>query len=327
MGTTVTLQDLIPEIVSEVASAQIVTKAALIESGIAVGDYGNKSIREGGTTVKVPFLRKLTGDAEVLQEGVPLTASNVSADQDIGVICHRGKAFQYTTLAEIVTGKDINQIIGEQLGDFWAKVYDKALLSVLKGALPDTHKHDVSQSQFGQADVVIDAPKAIDAMALLGDNADNFEIIIMHSKVHADLLKQHLIQFPDSASTDELIRTGKFGTFLGRPIIVSDSVTSETYTLSDNSGNTETRRKYYTFIAQRGTMYLGFQRDLMTEYDKDILAQTNYLVTHAHFCPHLKGVRWAANLLNPSDAQLATGTNWTKVWEDKAIRIVALITN
>jgi len=329
MATTATLKDLIPEVVSEVASAQIVTKTALIQAGVAVGDYANADIRQGGTTIQVPFIPEITGDAEVLVEGQPLTPSDVTAGKDIGVVCHRGKAFRYTTLAELATGKDINQIIGEQLGQFWARVYDKALLSVLKGALPDTHKLDVSQKEFGQPDVTISVNAIIDAMSLIGDNADNFEVIIMHSKVYADLLKAQLVHFPSSGATEELLRRGEFGTLLGRRIIVSDSVTSETYTLTDpnNSQNTETRRRYYTYIAQPGAMYLGFQRDLITEQDKDILEQTSYLVSHAHFVPHLKGVSWNSSTLNPSDAQLATSANWQKVWTDKAIRVVALITN
>lgn len=326
MGTTTTLQDLIPEVVSEMASAKVVEKTALIQAGVAVGDYENVNIRDGGTTIKVPFIPEFTGDAEVLTEGTPLTASDVSADQDIGVICHRGKAFRYTTLAEIATGRNINAIIGEQLGSFWAKVYDKALLSVLKGALPNSHKLDVSQDTYGQPDVTIDIPKLIDAMNLIGDNADNFEVVIMHSKVYTDLLKNQLVQFPNSNSTEQLIRQGEFGTVLGRRIIVSDSVTSETYQLTDGT-NTENRQKFYTFIAQRGAMYLGFQRDLMTEQDKDILAQTSYLVSQAHFCPHLKGVSWNTNATNPADTDLATAGNWKKVWPDKAIRVVALITN
>ncbi len=327
MGTTTTLKELIPEVVSEVASAQIVTRNALIRAGVAVGDYENVNIRDGGTTIKVPFIPEFTGSAEVMVENTPLTPSDVSSAQDIGVICHRGKAFRYTTLAQLATGKDINTIIGEQLGNFWAKNYDASLLSVLKGALPNTHINDVSQNTYGQPDVTIDTPKVIDTMALIGDNADNFEVIIMHSKVYTDLLKEQLIQFPNSANTDQLIRQGVFGTLLGREIIVSDSVTSETYTLTDANNNTETRQRFYTFIAQRGAMYMGFQRDLMTEQDKDILAQTNYLVSHAHYCPHLKGVSWNTNLTNPADTDLATAANWQKVWDDKAIRVVGLVTN
>jgi len=65
----------------------------------------------------------------------------------------------------------------------------------------------------------------------------------------------------------------------------------------------------------------------MTEEDKDILAQKKYLVSTAHYVPHLKGVKWNSSVLNPSDAELANPYNWQKVWDDKAIRVVALITN
>ncbi len=327
MLTSQDVKALIPEAVSEYAVVTVVEKTALLNSGVATPDYGNLDLSKGGDFIKVPYIPDFTGDAEVLTEGTALTPAGFTAGEDVGVVCRRGKAWAYTTIAEVASGKDINQIIGERLGRFWARVYDKSLLSVLKGALPDTHKLDVSQTQYGQPDVTIDIPKIIDAMNLLGDNADNFEVVIMHSKVYTDLLKAQLVQFPNSASTEQLIKQGEFGTILGRRIIVSDAVTSETYTLSDGQGNTETRKKYYTFIAQPGAMYFAFQKDLMTEQDKDILAQQNFLVSTAHYVPHLKGVKWNSSTVNPSDAQLANPANWKKVWEDKAIRVVALITN
>ena len=325
--TSEQLKALIPEVVSEIALSVVVEKTALIQSGVAVPDYGRIDLTKGGDLIKIPFIPDFSGDAEVLDENNPLTPGSFAAEEDVGVVCRRGRAWAYTTIAEVATGKDINQIIGERLGRFWARVYDKSLLSVLKGALPDTHKIDFSQKEFGQPDVTIDIPKIIDAMGLVGDNADNFEIIIMHSKVYTDLLKNQLIQFPNSANTEQLVREGEFGRVLGRRIIVSDSVTAETYTLDDNSGNTETRYRYYTFIAQPGAMYFAFQRELMTEEDKDILAQKKYLVSTAHYVPHLKGVKWNSSILNPSDAELAYPGNWQKVWDDKAIRVVALITN
>lgn len=325
--TSEQLKALIPEVVSEIALSVVVEKTALIQSGVAVPDYGRIDLTKGGDLIKIPFIPDFSGDAEVLDENNPLTPGSFAAEEDVGVVCRRGRAWAYTTIAEVATGKDINQIIGERLGRFWARVYDKSLLSVLKGALPDTHKIDFSQKDFGQPDVTIDIPKIIDAMGLIGDNADNFEIIIMHSKVYTDLLKNQLIQFPNSANTEQLIREGEFGRVLGRRIIVSDSVTAETYTLDDGSGNTETRYRYYTFIAQPGAMYFAFQRELMTEEDKDILAQKKYLVSTAHYVPHLKGVKWNSSVLNPSDAELANPYNWQKVWDDKAIRVVALITN
>ncbi|GAB6066020.1 hypothetical protein JCM9492_11120 [Aquifex pyrophilus] len=321
------IQALIPEVVSEIAVSVVVEKTALVQSGVAVPDYGRIDLTKGGDTIRIPFIPDFTGDAEVLQEGTALTPAGFTAGEDVGVVCRRGKAWAYTTIAEIASGKDINQIIGERLGRFWAKVYDKSLLSVLKGALPNTHKNDVSQQEYGQPDITIDLNKIIDTLQLLGDNADNVEVVVMHSKVYTDLLKANLVQFPNSQTTDQLIRQGEFGTILGRRIIVSDATTVEAYTLDDGSGNTETRYRYYTYFCQPGAMYFAFQREVMTEQDKDILAQQNYLVSQAHYVPHLKGVKWNSTTLNPPDTELANPANWQKVWDDKAIRVVALITN
>ncbi|NPA76754.1 MAG: hypothetical protein GXN93_03295 [Candidatus Diapherotrites archaeon] len=92
-------------------------------------------------------------------------------------------------------------------------------------------------------------------------------------------------------------------------------------------GSITNAKRYTTFLAARGCMYFGFQRDLSLETDKDILAQEEFLVTTAHFCPHLRGVKWKVTTTNPDNATLATASNWERVWPEKAIRIVALKTN
>jgi len=119
---------IIPEVVSEVASAVIVEKTALIQSGVATGDYNNANITEGGHFVQVPFWDELTGPDEVMQEGTALTPDKITMSKDIGVICHRGKAWSSSELAKIVSGSDPTRAIGEQLGNYWAKRYDVALI-------------------------------------------------------------------------------------------------------------------------------------------------------------------------------------------------------
>jgi hypothetical protein len=65
----------------------------------------------------------------------------------------------------------------------------------------------------------------------------------------------------------------------------------------------------------------------MTEVDRVALAHETHLVTRRRFILHPRGVRWigsAASASGPSDAELTTGTNWSKVYADKNIRIVAI---
>jgi len=325
------IQDLIvPEVVGEIASALMIDKTAIVGSGVASPDYNNVDIRKGGEFCKVPFWNEAEGEDEVLAEGNILTPDKVTMGEDIGVVLHRGKAWSAYTLAKIVSGRDPNRAVGEQLANFWGKRYDAALLSVLKGAfsgpLKDTHVLDVSAPDASTYPVIAKPEHFVDAMGLLGDNMqDAFEVIIMHSKVYADLVKQGLIQFGQTVMGQQIIETGGLPTLLGRRVIVSDACPVEEYVIDATTG--ATGKKYTTFIAGRGVMYFGFQREITIETDKDILAQEEVMVTTVHFCAHLKGVKWAVTTTNPNNATLATGTNWQKVWPDKAIRIVALKTN
>ena len=315
---------IIPEVVSEVASAVIVEKTALIKSGVATADYNNVNIKSGGEFIKVPFWSELTGDDEVISDAETwsLTPDKITQYEDIGVICHRGRAWSSAELAAIVSGSDPTRAIGEQLGNYWSKRYDAALISVLKGALPSTHINDISQQTDGQPPVSATVEALIDTMGLLGDNANEFTTIIMHSKVYNDFLKAGLIQFGQTNLSNVILENGEIPTLLGRRVIVSDNVPVETY----NTGTTN-YTKYTTYIAQNGAMYFGFQRELVTETDRDILGFRDYLSTQVHFCPHLRGVKWATTTTNPDNTTLATPTNWQKVYPDKAIRVVALKSN
>ena len=319
------IKDLIVEdVVSEVASAVIVEKTALIKSGVATADYNNVNIKEGGNFVKVPFWRELTGEDEVITdaEDFALTPDKITQDEDIGVICHRGRAWSSAELAAIVSGSDPTKAIGEQIGNYWAKRYDTALISVLSGALPNTHINDISQKEEGKEPIIATVEALIDTMGLIGDNANEFTTIIMHSKVYNDFLKAGLIQFGQTNLSNVILESGNIPTLLGRRIIVSDNVPTETYKVGNS-----TYKRYTTYIAQNGAMYFGFQRELITETDGDILGFRDYISTQVHFCPHLRGVKWATTKTNPNNNELSNPSNWQKVYPDKAIRVVALKSN
>ncbi len=326
MGTRIS-DLIIPEVVSEVASALIIGRPAIVNSGIAVQDYNNVDIREGGEFFKVPFWNEVSGDDEVLQEETPLTPGKITMGQDIGVVCHRGKAWSASDLAKIISGEDPNRQVAEQMANYWAKRYDAALLAVLKGVfsgpLKDTHVLDRGATAEADYPRTVKVEDFVDAMSLLGDEMGVFTAIIMHSKVYADLQKQGLITFGQTVMGQRIIETGEIPTFMGRRVVVNDNVPVETYTVESITD----AKKYTTFISAPGVMYFGFQRELQVEVDRDILSFEDYLSTSVHFGAHLKGVKWAVTTTNPDNATLSTGTNWAKVFPDKAIKIVALKTN
>src|SRR6056297_1573670 len=108
----------VPEILSDMVSAQIVKYADFLKLGIATKDYGNKDISDGGHFAKVPFYDQLTGDDEVITDSSSLVPGKITTDTDIGVVCHRGKAWASRELAAIVSGDDPMKEIAKQVASY-----------------------------------------------------------------------------------------------------------------------------------------------------------------------------------------------------------------
>lgn len=316
----------VPEILSDMVSAQISKYADFLKLGIATKDYGNKDISEGGHFANVPFYDQLAGDDEVITDSTSLTPGKITTDTDIGVVCHRGKAWASRDLAAILSGDDPQKEIAKQVASFWGKKMTTAMVNVLNGifypstgALASTHYSKVGVDS-GTA-VTISTSGIIGAAKLMGDYMDEFDAIMVHSYVYADMLNAQLVSFPERFGPDNVKINGDKGTFLGLDIIVTDYVG---YT----AGGSATYNLYSCYLLRKGCMYLGMQKDIMTETDRDILAQKDVLATTAHFVPHMKLVKWAVTTTNPANSVLATAASWSNVADDNAfIGAACLVVN
>lgn len=316
----------VPEILSDMVTAQISPYLDLMRLGIATKDYGNKDISEGGHFAKVPFYDQLTGDDEVITDSTSLTPGKISTDTDIGVVCHRGKAWASRDLAKILSGDDPQKEIAKQVASFWGKKMNDAMINVLKGVFyPSTgalaSTHYVKDGADSAAAVILSASSIVKAASKLGDAMTEFDAILVHSLVYADMIRAKLVSFPERNGPDNVDLTGKPGKFLGLDIIVSDYCPV-------TAGGTAPYNLYTCYLLKKGCMYLGMQKNVMTETDRDILAQKDVLATTVHYVPHLKLVKWNVTTTNPTNAQLATAANWANVADDnKFIGAVALVVN
>jgi hypothetical protein len=315
---------IVPEVLADMVSAQIPTKAKIIRSGIASMDYANVDISEGGNFFNVPFFDELTGDSEIIDGINQIGVNALATRKDIGVVKHRGKAWGVTDLARFAGLGDPQAEIARQIANYWGKEFDKifvkiinAIIDATNGTLKDTHVLSIGVPTGTK--VLFDTSACVDASLLIGDNLDDLTGIIMHSKVYGDLVKEKLIDYVELSSTDQTYQTARIPTFLGREIVVSDQMPVDT------SGDNNI---YTSYLFGRGAGYLGYQRQLMTEKDRDILAFRNVLSTSVHFGLHLKLVKWNVSTTNPADTDLETATNWAKVAaDDKLIKFVAVKSN
>ena len=315
MAVTKIADVIIPEIFNPYVVQRTMELSAIFSSGIAqrTAEF-DRLASSGAKTINMPYWTDLTGTDEVLSDSSALTPDNIGTKEDIATILRRGKAWGANDLAANLAGDDPMRVIGDLVAAYWARRYQATLISLLKGvfaaASMSGNKLDISVLTGDAAK--ISAASFIDAVQLLGDAKDQLTAVVMHSAVEAALAKQDLIDYVQPSDASDRVPT-----YLNKRVIVDDScpVATDVYT---------------TYIFGAGAIAYGEGNPVgfvPTETDRDSLAGEDYLINRRTFILHPRGVKWvgAPAGSSPSNAELETGTNWTRVYENKAIRMVAFV--
>lgn len=309
---------IVPEVFNPYVVQRTMELSAIFESGIAqrTAEF-DRLASAAARTVQMPFWGDLSGEDEVLTDNGALTPGKIQANKDEAVILRRGRAWGASDLAANLAGDDPMRAIADLVAAYWARRYQAALIAILQGVFASPSMsalvHDIS-GQTGDA-AVINAKTAIDAVQRLGDAKDQLTAWIMHSAVNASLAKQDLIEFV-KPSTGEV----EVPTFLGKRVIVDDGCPYDS-----NTGT------YTTYVFGPGAIAYGEGNPVgfvPTETDRDSLAGEDYLINRRTFILHPRGVRFTSAQVagvSPSNAELALGENWERVYEPKAIRIVKFV--
>lgn len=316
----------IPQLFLEYQQEELQNRNALVTSGLMVTNEAIQAeFAKGGKTIDLPFFGDLSGDSEILDDVTGLTAATLAGDVQTGVRNMRGKAWKASDLAGELAGSDPMQAIARRTGQYWVRDMQVTLTNVIKGLFvsggPLTSSHAV-----GGTGTALSQGVMVDAIAKLGDAGQELTGVLMHSAVYYALMKLDLIQ---SASTTSQLDTRlsaqrlELGTYLGRPVFVDDTLPSEAGT-GDGSGKTA----YHTYFFGPGAFaYASAPAKTPLETDRDSLKGIDYLINRTHYLVHPNGISWIGNAAgnSPSNAELATGANWQKVFTDnRNIRITQL---
>jgi hypothetical protein len=325
---------IIPEVFTPYVIEQTTQRDAFLASGV-VQPMAELNATEGGDFINVPFWKaNLSGDFEVLTDSTSLIPGKIQADKQVGVILHRGRAFESRDLAALAAGSDPMAAIGAKIADYIANQRQKDLLSCLAGVFGSLGTTSSSAAFFpltidgesGDTPTVLSPRHVAEAKSLLGDQGDKLTAIVMHSKVYYDLVERKAIDYVSSNEARGLSTTQSGGslvaayggsvevpTYCGLRVIVSDDVQT------DGSGSTT---EYATYFFTQGAIASGEQMAMQTETDRDILAKSDAMSIDLHYVYHPVGAKWAVTTTNPTRAQLATVGNWSKVYETKNLGIV-----
>ena len=331
---TVRSDIIIPEVFTPYVIEQTTQRDAFLASGV-VQPMSELNATDGGDFVNVPFWKaNLSGDFEVLTDSTSLTPSKIQADKQIGVILHRGKAWESRDLAALAAGADPMAAIGQKVGAYIANQRQKDLLACLDGVFGSINANDSNSALFancidsesGDTPTSLSPKHVAKAKAILGDAGDQLSAVCMHSKVYYDLVERKLVDYVVAADTGAgaTASGGSIApayapgnntvpTYCGLRVIVSDDVST-----TGSGASTE----YSTFFFTPGAVASGEQAGMTMETDRDILAKSNAMAVDLHYTYHPVGTKWAVTTTNPNRTVLGTVGNWSKVYETKNIGIV-----
>jgi hypothetical protein len=332
MAKTSVADIIIPTEFEKYAIERTAALSAFVQSGIVENAPEFDLLAAGGgREVKLPFWKDLTATRQLLSDAATLSVNKISADQDIARIQNDAQVWSVNHLAKVISGDDPMQAIVDLVGDYWARIDQSLVISSLKGifasATMAANKLAIaSESIAGQSNATkLNGTTFVDATVKLGDRGDRLTAIAMHSATEAVIRKLDLIDFiPDSEGKAQI------KTFQGRRVIVDDS-------LPTRAGTTD-GLVYTSYLFGPGAFAKGaapldstpLQGGIGTEgveiYRAGLDSDTA-LINRRRYILHPRGVRFNSASVagdTPTNAELETGTNWTRVFENKNVRIVAI---
>ena len=302
---------IVPEVFNGYVVERTAKKSALYQSNIIQQNSEFDALAaSGGKLLNMPFWQDLDSEDQVLRDDQALDVNKIQAKKDVAALLMRGNAWSANDLAQALSGDDPMAAIGDLVADYWARRWQKILLSILEGVFESAdmsnNVHDITQ----ETDSEIDGKTAIDAIQKLGDAKDRLTGFVVHSATEAALAKNDLIDYIQPSEGSPMIPT-----FLGKNVIVDD-------------GMPKNGDEYTTYIFGEGAIALGEGgAPVPTETDRDSLAGDDILINRRHFILHPRGVKFTDNDVDatypsPTNDDLKKAANWERVYEPKNVRIV-----
>lgn len=303
-------------------------KDAMIQSGALVNDgYIRQLIANDGNFYTIPFYNLLNAVPFNYDGQTDITVTETTGTHQSGVVWGRAQAFGQRDFTAELSGSDPIGHITQKYAKYWMNEKQKILLQILAGIFATTDT-SANATQF-KATHTLDtgAPVSItDGNRLmtmsLGDNKDQYSLAIMHSLVAERLENLQVLEFWTNTLANGLQMRSRIANWDGLIAIIDDGVPFDTGT-----------GKATTYLFSNGALRTAPGRvdhPVAVERDELLHGGTEHIVTRVRETYHpngfsykIPGTGWTQS---PTDAQLASGDNWSVVFDPKAIGIAQLIT-
>ncbi len=281
--------------------------ALILQSAQKPGDFETLTFFQniaGLITRRDPTSLSVAPDTKLQQADY----NRVKINRKIGPVASTRDAFRKAGLSRDA----MDLVVGQQAGVAMQVDMLNTGIRSLRAALTA----DASSYVDGAADKIKSASgdnSLVDALARRGDAASAIICWVMHSKTFFDLVKEQIAADIDGVSG--LVFSQASPLTMGRPVLVTDSPD-----LVTKDGVSAGVDAYYTLGLTAGSLLME-ETEGTEVITQDVTGQENLIVRiQGEYAQNigLKGYSWDVTNggENPTNAALATGTNWDKAFAD-----------
>lgn len=315
---------IIPSVYAQYSFEAHVQSLELFQAGILYSDPAISSkLSMGGRSVDMPGWKDLGNDPSEPVNDDPtdnIELKKIGTRREVAARNIRAQAWGIPDLTSILAGDDPLRVIINRQTDYWQRAHKRTIISMLRGIIADNIANDGGDMVRDTNASIVDTD-IIDAAYLMGDRADSFRAIWMHSKQMKALKKADLIDYVPSSQQGGMM----IPFYMGLRVIVDDDIPVAT--------------GEYTAFMFKPNAIMWNELPVNTEggpLERDRKPRAGHgggvteLVSRRHFVPHVSGTRWLdASTAGEfaTDAEFALAANWDRTATSvKNMPFIALLT-
>lgn len=315
---------IVPSVYAQYSFEEHVQSLEIFQAGVLYADSAVSSkLSMGGRSVDMPGWKDLGSDASEPvndDETDSIETKKIGTRREVAARNIRAQAWAVPDLTSVLAGDDPLKVIIRRQTDYWQRAHKKTIIGMLQGVLADNIANDSGDMVWDTNASIVDTD-LIDAAYLMGDRADAFKTVWMHSKQMKVLKKADLIDYVPSSQQGGMM----IPYYMGLRCITDDDipVSGSEYTAFMFKPNAIMWNELP--VATEGGP-LEFDRKPRLGHGGGLTE----MVARRHFVPHISGTRWLDGSTAgefATDAEFALAANWDRTATSvKSMTFVAIKT-
>lgn len=335
MATTQLSDAFIPAVYRDYQTEDTAVLTAFAQSGVAVNDAGiTAEAMKGGQIGTVPFWKDLGNTDPNLSTDDPGTSASpekITSGQMKYRVAALNKGFSSADLTAELAGSNPMQRIAARYDAYWARAFQRRLISSVKGVIADNIASDsgdmVLDVSIADGDAAVAAnlfgrSNFTGAAFTMGDMFDGVTAVAVHSVVYKRMVDNDDIDFiKDSTGTMSI------PTYLGKRVIVDDGMP---VVAGGTSGFVYTSALFGAGVIGYGNGKVNVPVELEREAAQGNGGGVETLWERKSWIIQPFGYAWSDTSVagvSPTLAECALAANWARVVERKNVPMAFLKTN